>query len=109
MGNATLAVVDRALLTAHLAERGEPPYRADQVWRWTARCARGRGAVLDAGSDARGRGARRNGQGALPDAGRASGGGRVDAVPRRPALALPFVAVRLPADVFVLCDRPDAF
>jgi 23S rRNA (adenine2503-C2)-methyltransferase len=29
--------VDRALLHRHLAERGQPSYRADQVWRWAAR------------------------------------------------------------------------
>src|SRR5436309_215110 len=36
MGNATLAPVDRALLSERLAQRGEPAYRADQVWRWAA-------------------------------------------------------------------------
>jgi len=36
MANATLAAVDRALLKRGLAERGEPAYRAEQVWRWTA-------------------------------------------------------------------------
>jgi 23S rRNA (adenine2503-C2)-methyltransferase len=36
MGNATLAPVDRVLLSERLAQRGEPPYRADQVWRWAA-------------------------------------------------------------------------
>jgi 23S rRNA (adenine2503-C2)-methyltransferase len=39
--NATLAVVDRALLAERLADRGEPAYRADQVWRWAARGAPG--------------------------------------------------------------------
>jgi 23S rRNA (adenine2503-C2)-methyltransferase len=29
--------VDRALLQLHLAERGEPRYRAGQVWQWAAR------------------------------------------------------------------------
>jgi len=33
--------VDRALLAERLADRGEPPYRADQVWRWTASGAPG--------------------------------------------------------------------
>jgi 23S rRNA (adenine2503-C2)-methyltransferase len=37
MHNATLAAVDRALLQVHLAERGEPAYRAGQVWQWAAR------------------------------------------------------------------------
>jgi 23S rRNA (adenine2503-C2)-methyltransferase len=32
--------VDRALLTKSLAEAGEPPYRASQVWEWIARGAR---------------------------------------------------------------------
>jgi 23S rRNA (adenine2503-C2)-methyltransferase len=36
MGNATLATVDRALLSERLAQRGEPAYRAYQVWRWAA-------------------------------------------------------------------------
>jgi 23S rRNA (adenine2503-C2)-methyltransferase len=29
--------VDRALLQLHLADRGEPAYRAGQVWQWAAR------------------------------------------------------------------------
>jgi 23S rRNA (adenine2503-C2)-methyltransferase len=29
--------VDRALLQVHLADRGEPAYRARQVWQWAAR------------------------------------------------------------------------
>ena len=33
--------MDRALLAERLADRGEPPYRADQVWRWTASGAPG--------------------------------------------------------------------
>jgi 23S rRNA (adenine2503-C2)-methyltransferase len=41
MSNATLANVDRALLQQHLSERGEPAYRADQVWEWAARGATG--------------------------------------------------------------------
>jgi 23S rRNA (adenine2503-C2)-methyltransferase len=36
MANATLAAVDRALLKRGLADRGEPTYRATQVWRWAA-------------------------------------------------------------------------
>ena len=31
--------MDLALLESTLAERGEPPYRARQVWEWTARGA----------------------------------------------------------------------
>jgi len=41
MSNATLANVDRALLQRHLSERGEPAYRAGQVWEWAARGATG--------------------------------------------------------------------
>src|SRR2546421_530448 len=41
MSNATLANVDRALLRQHLSERGEPAYRAGQVWEWAARGATG--------------------------------------------------------------------
>jgi 23S rRNA (adenine2503-C2)-methyltransferase len=37
MRNATLAHVDRALLERRLTERGEPSYRAEQVWEWAAR------------------------------------------------------------------------
>src|SRR5437660_11776850 len=37
MSNATLAAMDRALLAERLAGHGEPAYRLDQVWRWTAR------------------------------------------------------------------------
>jgi 23S rRNA (adenine2503-C2)-methyltransferase len=33
--------VDRALLQQRLSERGEPPYRAGQIWDWTARGAPG--------------------------------------------------------------------
>jgi 23S rRNA (adenine2503-C2)-methyltransferase len=47
MGNATLAGVDRALLLERLAERGEPSYRADQVWRWAARGAYGYAAMTN--------------------------------------------------------------
>jgi 23S rRNA (adenine2503-C2)-methyltransferase len=37
MRNATLVAVDRALLERTLTERGEPAYRAAQVWEWAAR------------------------------------------------------------------------
>src|ERR1700694_338545 len=36
-GAATLLGVDRALLQRRLTERGEPAYRAEQVWDWAAR------------------------------------------------------------------------
>jgi 23S rRNA (adenine2503-C2)-methyltransferase len=41
MGKATLAGVDRALLAQRLSDRGEPPYRAGQIWRWSAAGAHG--------------------------------------------------------------------
>jgi 23S rRNA (adenine2503-C2)-methyltransferase len=47
MLNATLALVDRALLTERLAAHGEPPYRAQQVWEWTARGAAGYAAMTN--------------------------------------------------------------
>jgi 23S rRNA (adenine2503-C2)-methyltransferase len=47
MSNATLAAMDRALLAERLAERGEPAYRFDQVWRWTASGADGYGAMTN--------------------------------------------------------------
>ena len=39
MGNATVSHVDLALLRDTFEAAGEPPYRADQVWRWAARGA----------------------------------------------------------------------
>ncbi|MFY9579636.1 MAG: 23S rRNA (adenine(2503)-C(2))-methyltransferase RlmN [Gaiellaceae bacterium] len=39
--------MDRALLAERLAERGEPAYRLDQVWRWTAGGADGYGAMTN--------------------------------------------------------------
>jgi len=39
--------VDRALLISRLAERGEPPYRAAQVWEWTVRGAPGYEAMTN--------------------------------------------------------------
>jgi 23S rRNA (adenine2503-C2)-methyltransferase len=37
----TLVGVDRALLAERLATRGEPAYRAQQIWRWSAAGAHG--------------------------------------------------------------------
>jgi 23S rRNA (adenine2503-C2)-methyltransferase len=54
MANATLADVDRALLLERLAERGEPAYRADQVWRWAARGAPGYAAMTNVPVELRG-------------------------------------------------------
>ncbi len=39
--------MDRALLLERLAERGEPGYRAGQVWRWAARGAAGYSAMTN--------------------------------------------------------------
>jgi 23S rRNA (adenine2503-C2)-methyltransferase len=39
--------MDLALLTQTLEELGEPRYRAGQIWRWTARGARGFDAMTD--------------------------------------------------------------
>jgi 23S rRNA (adenine2503-C2)-methyltransferase len=39
MGNATVSRMDRELLARRLSRRGEPAYRAEQVWRWAARGA----------------------------------------------------------------------
>jgi 23S rRNA (adenine2503-C2)-methyltransferase len=47
MVNATLAAVDRALLERRLSERGEPSYRAAQVWRWAAGGAAGYTAMTN--------------------------------------------------------------
>jgi 23S rRNA (adenine2503-C2)-methyltransferase len=47
MGTATVSRVDRILLSRRLAERGEPPYRADQVWRWAAHGAGGYEAMTN--------------------------------------------------------------
>ena len=78
----------------------EPPARA-------ARGARVGRAVLDADGRDGARVARRHGEDALPHRGRPSGRGRADALPRRPALALPLLPVGLPAHVHVLRDRLD--
>jgi 23S rRNA (adenine2503-C2)-methyltransferase len=44
---ATIVIVDLKLLTDKLVELGEPPYRARQVWRWTAQGASGFEAMTD--------------------------------------------------------------
>src|SRR5205814_9799928 len=54
MGNATLATVDRALLLERLAERGEPAYRAHQVWSWAAQGAPGYAAMMNVPAERRG-------------------------------------------------------
>jgi 23S rRNA (adenine2503-C2)-methyltransferase len=47
MHNATVSPVNRTLLREHLAARGEPPYRAAQVWEWAARGASGYGEMTN--------------------------------------------------------------
>src|SRR5919108_5733 len=47
MRNATVSHVDRVLLEDRLAERGEPPFRARQVWTWSARGAGGYEEMTD--------------------------------------------------------------
>src|SRR5215213_1490595 len=39
--------MDLELLERTLADRGEPPYRAQQVWQWTARGTKGYAAMTD--------------------------------------------------------------
>ena len=45
-----LCVVDLKRLEQHLAETGQPAYRAGQVWEWTARGVEG-SDVLDRGRE----------------------------------------------------------
>ena len=109
---------------AHPGRRGEPAFRARQVWSWAARGAPGyeemtnlpaalrararrRGAVLDADARRRGAVARRNRQVAVPHRRRPAGRGRADALPGWAPLAVPLLPVRLPADVHVLRDGRD--
>ncbi|MGN6585854.1 MAG: 23S rRNA (adenine(2503)-C(2))-methyltransferase RlmN [Solirubrobacterales bacterium] len=47
--------MDRELLAATLAEAGEPPYRAKQVWEWVARGARSYGEMTNLPAGLRGR------------------------------------------------------
>jgi 23S rRNA (adenine2503-C2)-methyltransferase len=54
MANATLAAVDRALLEERLAARGEPSYRAAQVWRWAASGVAGYGEMTNLPTELRG-------------------------------------------------------
>jgi 23S rRNA (adenine2503-C2)-methyltransferase len=46
--------VDRVLLSKRLAERGEPAYRSDQVWRWAAGGAAGYDAMTNVPAALRG-------------------------------------------------------
>ena len=72
-----------------------------------ARDPGGGGAVQQPVSRARGPRARRDRQGAVLDRRRPPGRGGADALPGRPALDLPVLAVGLPADVHVLRHRAD--
>ena len=115
--------MDVGLLESTLLELDQPAYRAGQVWSWAGRYRRVRRddrppegaarqadracAVLDTLGRGQARSARRDDQGALPYRRRAPGRGCAHALPRRPALAVPLLAVRVPADVHVLCHRAD--
>ena len=121
---ATVSAMDLELLSERLRAAGEPRFRAAQVWAWTARGAggydamtnlpvalrgrlAGRGPVLLADPRGRGARARRHGQGAVSHPRRPPGRGRAHALPRRPPLAVPVLAVGLPADLQLLRHRPD--
>ena len=82
--------------------------RDDERARHVAAGARRRRAVLDARSPDRGALARRHREDALLDARRPSRRGRAHDVPRRAALPLPLLAIRLPAHVHVLRHGTDA-
>ncbi|CAA9462064.1 MAG: 23S rRNA (adenine(2503)-C(2))-methyltransferase @ tRNA (adenine(37)-C(2))-methyltransferase, partial [uncultured Solirubrobacteraceae bacterium] len=74
----------------------------DQPPGAAARAPDRRGAVLDADARARGARVRRHRQGAVPDRRRTSGRERPDALPRRSALRVRLLAIRVPADLHVL-------
>ena len=82
--------------------------RDDDTAEGAAGGARPVGPVLDARGRHGARVARRNGEGALPDFGRARGRGGAHALSRWAPLPLPLGPVRLPAHVHVLRDRHDA-
>ena len=82
--------------------------RDDERPRRAPNRAGGGRALLDARARAPGGGARRHREGVVRDVGRQAGRGRSDAIPGRPPLHLRLVAVGLPVDVHLLCDRPDA-
>ena len=114
--------MDLELLERKLADDGEPRFRAGQVWDWAARGAGSYADMTNLPVELRER---------LPDevpfstleleqealakdgtekalfqtARRAAGRGGADALPRRPALALPVEPVRLPAHLHVLRHR----
>src|SRR5438067_270658 len=60
--------------------------------------------VLDADPRSRGERARRDRQGPVPDRRRAGRRGGPDALPGRQAVAVPLFAIRLSADLHLLCD-----
>ena len=81
--------------------------RDDEPARRPARPPRRRGPVLEPHARPRGPRPRRHGQGAVPHARRPPGRGGPDALQGRPPLAVPLLAVGLPAHVHVLRDGHD--
>ena len=117
--------MDIALLESTMSDRGEPAYRTRQVWEWAARGAEGYDAMTNVPAGLRdgARGQRpvldphRDGEQQARDgtvktlfrtARRPPRRGGADALPRRAALDLRLVAVRLPAHVHLLRHRRDA-
>ena len=117
--------MDLAVLEQTLAARGEPGYRAAQVWEWAARGAAGFDEMTNLPAALRAELARdvpfstlsveaeaRSRDGTVKTLFHTHDGHPLEAVlmtlPRRPPLALPLVAVGLPAHVHVLRDRSDA-
>ena len=110
----------------HARRRGEPAFRARQVWGWPAAGAASYEEMTDLPAALRERLAdevpfsslqlereahARDGtvKALFATARRAPARGGADALPRRrPALGVPVLAVRVPADVHLLRDRPDA-
>ena len=116
--------MDLALLDSTLDELGQPAYRARQVWSWAARGAAGYADMTDLPAALRAQLEERVPFSTLTveheshsrdgtvkalfhtHDGR-PGGGRADALPGRAPLAVPLLAVGLPADLHVLRDRHD--
>ena len=118
--------MDLEALKESLDERGEPPYRADQVWEWAARGERRlrgddepaarRSATTwprrcrspPCACEREARSADGTVKALFAHRGRAAAGGGADDLPRRPALDLRLLAVGLPAHLHVLRHGVDA-